>query len=287
MTTKQPSNQATKQPSRIFALIFAGLFAVFAVMMGVSLGAMATREVQANVTITLVPATQSVPLGGTQSFTVSGTLGLPGGMGTPGQTRVAWRVGTFPTHAFIFNDGNLVPPHITQPLGHRTFPFTVQFDTAGVFYVRVRVEWRNDVNIPWGTQGATHTQFSNAARITVGAPVGNGPGTGNGNGNQTGTPPGTPGTPPGTPGTPPGGPGFTPLPNPAPGIALAIYNIVWPIMTVLVALGMLLAIYLGVKLATSTDEGKRREAKAQMIYAIIAIIIIGAGIGIFSAIVFA
>ena len=68
-------------------------------------------------------------------------------------------------------------------------------------------------------------------------------------------------------------------------IAQEIWNIAWPILTVLAGLGVLLAIWIGVRLATAQDESKRKEAKAQLIWAIIAIIIIIAVIGIFGVIV--
>jgi len=57
---------------------------------------------------------------------------------------------------------------------------------------------------------------------------------------------------------------------------VAIWNITWPILTVIAALGGLFAIWLGVRLAMAQDESKRKEAKAQLIYAIIAVVVIAA-----------
>ena len=68
-------------------------------------------------------------------------------------------------------------------------------------------------------------------------------------------------------------------------IAGAIFNIAMPILSVVAGLGALLAIYLGVKLATAQDESRRKEAKAQMVYSIIAVIIVSAMIGIFYALI--
>lgn len=67
-------------------------------------------------------------------------------------------------------------------------------------------------------------------------------------------------------------------------IAWAIWDITWPILTVLAGLGTILAIWLGVRLATAQDESKRKEAKAQLVWAIIAIVIIVGIIGVFGAV---
>ena len=68
-------------------------------------------------------------------------------------------------------------------------------------------------------------------------------------------------------------------------VANQVWRIAWPILTTLIALGVLLAIWIGIRLATAQDEGKRREAKTQLIYAIIAIFIVSAAMMIFGAIV--
>lgn len=64
----------------------------------------------------------------------------------------------------------------------------------------------------------------------------------------------------------------------------AINDIVQPILLALAGIGLLFAIYLGVKLATAQDESKRKEAKAQLVWAIIATVIVVAIVGIFQAI---
>ena len=63
-----------------------------------------------------------------------------------------------------------------------------------------------------------------------------------------------------------------------------IWSITWPILTVLAALGGLLAIWLGIRLATAQDESKRKEAKAQLIWAILAVVIIVVMIAIFGVV---
>jgi len=73
----------------------------------------------------------------------------------------------------------------------------------------------------------------------------------------------------------------TGLPNPASELQGALRDIVNPILIVLGGLGALFAIYLGVRLATAQDESKRKEAKAQLMWAIIGIILIFAMVGIF------
>ena len=65
-------------------------------------------------------------------------------------------------------------------------------------------------------------------------------------------------------------------------IARAAFGYTWPILTTLAGLGTLLAIWIGVRLATAQDESKRKEAKAQLIWAILAVVIIVAAIGIFA-----
>ena len=64
----------------------------------------------------------------------------------------------------------------------------------------------------------------------------------------------------------------------------AIWDITWPILTALLALGGIFAIWLGVRLAMAQDESKRKEAKAQLIWAIIAIVIIALMLGVFGAV---
>jgi len=68
---------------------------------------------------------------------------------------------------------------------------------------------------------------------------------------------------------------------PARELANALRNIVNPILIVLGGLGALFAIYLGVRLATAQDESKRKEAKAQLMWAIIGIVLIFALVAIF------
>ena len=53
-----------------------------------------------------------------------------------------------------------------------------------------------------------------------------------------------------------------------------------PILGVLLGLGVLLAIWIGVRLATAQDESKRKEAKAQLIWAIIAVFIVAMAIAV-------
>jgi len=65
------------------------------------------------------------------------------------------------------------------------------------------------------------------------------------------------------------------------GLAYAIWDITWPILTVLAGLGTIFAIWLGMRLATAQDESKRKEAKAQLIYALIAIVVIIGLIAVF------
>ena len=67
-------------------------------------------------------------------------------------------------------------------------------------------------------------------------------------------------------------------------LAWAIWDITWPILTVLAGLGTIFAIWLGVRLATAQDESKRKEAKAQLVWAILAVVIIVGIIGIFGAV---
>jgi len=69
------------------------------------------------------------------------------------------------------------------------------------------------------------------------------------------------------------------LGNPTPGGAAAtisqqIGQIAWPILAVIAGLGVLFAIWLGVRLATAQDESKRKEAKAQLIWALIAVVLV-------------
>ena len=69
-------------------------------------------------------------------------------------------------------------------------------------------------------------------------------------------------------------------PTPAAEVIAAIRPWVTPILGVLLGLGILLAIWIGVRLATAQDESKRKEAKAQLIWAIIAVFIVGMGIAV-------
>ena len=82
----------------------------------------------------------------------------------------------------------------------------------------------------------------------------------------------------GDPGAPTG-----PL-NPTRELIDEIWSITWPILLVLGALGGIFAIWLGVRLATAQDESKRKDAKQQLIWAIIAVIVIFAMMGIFGVI---
>ncbi|MCL2756231.1 MAG: pilin [Firmicutes bacterium] len=75
------------------------------------------------------------------------------------------------------------------------------------------------------------------------------------------------------PGRPPG--------DVANDLAGAIRGIVNPILIVVGSLAALLAIWLGVRLATAQDESKRKEAKAQLIWAIIAVIVVFAMVSVF------
>jgi len=68
--------------------------------------------------------------------------------------------------------------------------------------------------------------------------------------------------------------------SPGQDLYIAIWNITWPILLVVASLGGIFAIWVGVRLATAQDESKRKEAKAQLIWAIIAIVIVAAIIGI-------
>jgi len=65
-----------------------------------------------------------------------------------------------------------------------------------------------------------------------------------------------------------------------PGL-LWLFNV---LLGVVAALAGFLAIYLGVKLATAESEDKRKNAKAQMIYAILAFILVAALISIFNVV---
>lgn len=56
------------------------------------------------------------------------------------------------------------------------------------------------------------------------------------------------------------------------------------LLGIMTALGILLFIYLGVKLATAEDDNKRRSIKAQMVMTIIAVFIVGMLIAIFQVI---
>ena len=47
------------------------------------------------------------------------------------------------------------------------------------------------------------------------------------------------------------------------------------VLALMAVAGSLFAIYLGVKLATAEDEGKRTQVKAQFIWSIIAVVIVG------------
>ena len=67
-------------------------------------------------------------------------------------------------------------------------------------------------------------------------------------------------------------------------LARAIRGIVNPILIVVGTMGALLAIWLGVRLALAQDESKRKEAKAQLIFALIAVIIIFAIVGVMYAV---
>jgi len=71
-------------------------------------------------------------------------------------------------------------------------------------------------------------------------------------------------------------------------IAQVLADNVWPlvyaVLGLLGAMGALYAIYLGVKLATAQDESKRKEAKARIIWTIIAIVIVFGLIGVFVAV---
>ena len=64
----------------------------------------------------------------------------------------------------------------------------------------------------------------------------------------------------------------------------AINRIVQPILIALAGIGLLFAIYLGVKLATAQDESKRKEAKAQLVWAIIATVVVIGIVAVFAAI---
>jgi len=67
-------------------------------------------------------------------------------------------------------------------------------------------------------------------------------------------------------------------------LAQAIRNVVNPIFIVIGSLGALFAIWLGVRLATAQDESKRKEAKSQLVFALIAVIMIFALVGVFYAV---
>ena len=67
-------------------------------------------------------------------------------------------------------------------------------------------------------------------------------------------------------------------------LARAMRSVVNPIFIVIGSLGALFAIWLGVRLATAQDESKRKEAKQQLIYALIAVIMIFALVGVFYAV---
>jgi len=67
-------------------------------------------------------------------------------------------------------------------------------------------------------------------------------------------------------------------------VAWQTFDIVWPILTVLAGLGVLLAVWLGVRLATAQDESKRKEAKAQLVWALIAVVLVISIIVIFRVI---
>ena len=57
----------------------------------------------------------------------------------------------------------------------------------------------------------------------------------------------------------------------------------WTLFAVVGALSGLLAVYLGVQLATAQDEQKRRNAKGQMVYAILAFILVVGLMGVYAA----
>ncbi|MCL2586930.1 MAG: hypothetical protein FWE31_01675 [Firmicutes bacterium] len=63
-----------------------------------------------------------------------------------------------------------------------------------------------------------------------------------------------------------------------------ISDIVWPIMIVLAAIATLYSIWLGVQLATAQDESKRKEAKARLVWAIVAVILCLGLVAVFGAI---
>ncbi|MCL2569960.1 MAG: pilin [Firmicutes bacterium] len=76
---------------------------------------------------------------------------------------------------------------------------------------------------------------------------------------------------------------------PSPGamgaqLAIQIRNIANPILFVLAGLGALFAIYLGVRLATAQDDGKRKEAKQQLVYALIGVVIILGLLAVFNVV---
>lgn len=54
-----------------------------------------------------------------------------------------------------------------------------------------------------------------------------------------------------------------------------INNIVAPILGGMVGLAAVFAIYLGVRLATADDEGKRKNVKGQLVYTVLGIFIVG------------
>ena len=85
--------------------------------------------------------------------------------------------------------------------------------------------------------------------------------------------------------TPPTSGEHSPLPaDPSRQIGDAVWSIAAPVLGVLGGLGALLAIWLGVQLATAQDEGKRKEAKARLIYALIGVVVIFGMMGVFAAV---
>jgi len=61
------------------------------------------------------------------------------------------------------------------------------------------------------------------------------------------------------------------------GAILAMVN---PLLIVIGAMGAIFAIWLGVRLAIAQDESKRKEAKSQLIWSLIAVVIVFAVIAI-------
>ncbi|MCL2586931.1 MAG: pilin [Firmicutes bacterium] len=67
--------------------------------------------------------------------------------------------------------------------------------------------------------------------------------------------------------------GTPPIDDVTDAILAQISAIVWPIMTVLAGIAVLYSIWLGVQLATAQDESKRKEAKARLVWAIVAVVL--------------